>query len=172
MNRESDPPRYREIQRWSDVWLVMVIVMAVAAIQWWSMIQQFVHGGLSRPDTATGWLMIILWLALGVGLPILAFWLRLVVEVYPDKIVINYRPFAARTVIMPNVISVEPRVFGPVPAFSGWGGHGQDNIRAYNVSGPTSVQLILRDRSRLLIGTHSPDRLAAAIAAARFDVRK
>lgn len=172
MNHRSDPPRYREIQRWSDVSLVLIIVMAVAAVQWWGFIQNVLAKDMIVVNTASDWLSIILWLAFGLGLPLLAFWLRMVVEVYPDRIVIDYRPLPVQTILMMNVVSVEPRVYGPTPALGGWGGLSHDNTRNFNVSGTTSVQLLLRDRTRLLIGTRAPDRLAAAIASARYDVKK
>jgi hypothetical protein len=172
MNPKREPPRYREIQRWSDVWLVMVLVTAVAAVQWWGFIQQVILGQSLGLGRASEWLMIGMWLVFGVGLPLLAYWLRMVVEVYPDRIIITYRPLSARTVLMLNVVSVEPRVYGQVPGIANWGARSEDNSQTFNISAPTAVQVMLRDRTRLLIGTHTPDRLAAAIAAARYDVKK
>ncbi len=170
MNHRADPPRYREIQRWSDVWLVMVVVVAIAAVQWWWFIQQVVIGQTFGLNAVSDWIMLVMWLAFGVGLPLLAYWLRMVVEVYPDRVVIDYRPLRMQTILMLNVVTVEPRVLDPQPAWGGWGVQGEAGNRIYNVSGKTAVQLILRDRSRVFIGTHSADRLAAAIVAARYDI--
>lgn len=152
--------------------MVMVIVAAVAVVQWWGFIKQMSLGVPISSYMAADWFLVIMWLAFGVGLPVLAFWLRMVVEVYPDKIVINYRPLPAQTIHMLNVVTVEPRIFSQVPAFSGWPTRGPENVRSFNVSARTSVQLVLRDRTRLSIGTHAPDQLAAAISAARYDVKK
>ena len=172
MNQKSASPRYREIQRWSDVWVVMVIVASVAVVLWFAFIKQMALGVPISSYMAADWLLVIMWLAFGVGLPVLAYWLRMVVEVYPDKIVIDYRPLPAKTILMLNVVTVEPRVFSALPAFAGWPRRGSEEMRHFNVSARTSLQLVLRDRTRLSIGTHAPDQLAAAISAARNDVKK
>lgn len=151
--------------------MVMVIVVALAAMQWWSFIKQMSLGLPISSYAAADWFQVIMWLAFGVGLPVLAYWLRMVVEVYPDKIVIEYRPLPVQTILMHNVATVEPRIIGRHPALSSLFQRGPDHMRSFNVSAPTSVQLLLRDRSRVLIGTFSPAQLAAAIAAARYDVK-
>lgn len=172
MNPRQDPPRYREVQRWSDVSLVMIIVGAVAAVQWWGFFRLVFLDQSMGFNPVTEWVVIILWLLLGIGLPLLAYGLRMVVEVYPDRIVINYRPLVSRTIPMLTVVSVEPRVYGQLPGVASWGARAEDDSQTYNISAPTAVRILLRDRTRLLIGTHTPDRLAAAIAAARYDVQK
>lgn len=172
MNPRSDSPRYREVQRWSDVSLVMIIIGVVAAVQWWGFLRRVFLDQSLGFNPAADWLIIALWLVLGVGLPLLAFWLRMVVEVYPDRIVINYRPLVTRTIPMLTIISVEPRVYGQLPGAANWGAAAEDGSQTFNISAPTAVQVLLRDRTRLLIGTHTPDRLAAAIASARYDVKK
>ncbi|MEZ4518090.1 MAG: DUF6141 family protein [Chloroflexota bacterium] len=170
MNRKNDRPRYREIQRWSDVWLVLVAVVVIAATQWWWFIQQVLLEHTWGDHPTTDWLMLFMWLALGIGLPLFIYWLRMIVEVYPDRVVIDYRPLFQRKIILVNVVSVEPRVLGPQPQFSGWGVSSDSGSQTYNISGQAAVQLILRDRSSVVIGTRSADRLAAAILAARYDV--
>lgn len=172
MKQPHDPPRYREIQRWSDISLVMVIVLGIAAVQWWGFIRQVI---LSQPAGIQGtadWLITVLWVVLGIGLPVLAFWLRMVVEVYPDRIVIHYRPLAPQTIRLFDVASVEPRVYGQVPGVGAWGAPVPNGARVFNISAQTAVQVILRGRMRLLIGTRTPDRLAEAIYAARYDIQK
>ena len=62
---------FREVQRMNSVLWVMLIVYVVAALMWWGFVSQIILGEPWGSDPAPDWLIWILWLGIGIGLPIL-----------------------------------------------------------------------------------------------------
>jgi hypothetical protein len=69
-----------------------------------------------------------------------------------------------RTVTVDDVVSAEPT---RTRLSDGWGIHRTPRGRLYNVAGRDAVWVRLRSGRELLLGTDEPERLAAAILAAR-----
>lgn len=154
---------FREVQRWRDVWWVMVLVFGLAALQWWIAIMQIVRGVPVGNNPASNGLTIVIWLIFGVGFPLFFLWLKMVVEVVPAGVVIQYLPFVNRQIPIGEIALVEPRVYHPLGEFGGWGVRGFGNRVAYNVRGNSGVELTLIDGRRILIGTQRAADLAGAI---------
>ena len=71
----------------------------VAALAWWTFVQQIVMGKPLGEDPAPDWGVWVLWVVIGLGLPLLFFFIRLVLEVTPDAVIIRYRPVTRRTIL-------------------------------------------------------------------------
>jgi hypothetical protein len=165
------PPLYHEEQRFRQ-WWVWILVVAPAALAWWPFIQQIVGGEPVGQNPAPDWLVGLIWLLIGVGLPLLFGITALVLEVTADEVSVNYRPFKRRTIALRDIAQVQARTYNAVKEYGGWGikGWSKDNV-AYNVSGDRGVELTLRDGRRVMLGSQRPDELLAAIESQRRHLR-
>ena len=154
---------FREVQRWRDVWWVMVLVFGLAALQWWVFFMQIIRGIPVGNNPGSDLLVFLTWLIFGVGFPLFFLWLHMVVEVIPGVVIVRYRPFVNRRIPIGQIARVEPRVYRPLGEFGGWGIRGWGGRVAYNVSGDTGVELTLADGRQILIGTQRAADLAGAI---------
>lgn len=161
MNRDSR--LYREVQRWRDVWWVMALVIGLAALQWWIFFQQIVGGVAVGNNPGSDAVVLVTWLIFGVGFPLFFWWLRLEVEVWPEGVLVRYRPFVNRQIPIEEIARAEPRLYRPLGEFGGWGVRGFGARIAYNVSGKMGVELTLVDGRRVMLGTQRAAELAAAI---------
>jgi len=159
----SDVLLYRENQKWRDVWWVMALVFGLAALQWWIFFTQIVRGVQVGNNPGSDALVIIIWMIFGVAFPVFFLWLHMVVEVRPGLVLIQYRPFISRRILLREIAHVEIRVYRPLGEFGGWGIRGWGDRVAYNVSGDTGVELTLVDGRSILIGSKRAAELAGAI---------
>ena len=157
---------FREEQVFRQWWIWLLIGL-VAALQWWGFVQQIVLGQPWGDNPAPDWMMVLLWLLIGIGLPLFFVYLKLVITVTDEAIVIHYRPLTRRTIQIADVAHVEARTYSPLREYGGWGIRGLGSKKAYNVSGDRGVELTLEDGRKVLIGSQRADALADAIAAAR-----
>jgi len=157
---------FREEQAFRQ-WWIWLLIGFVAALQWWGFVQQIVLGRPWGSNPAPDWMMVPLWLLIGIGLPVFFVYLRLIVTVTDEAIVVHYRPLTRRTIQVADVAHVEARTYSPLLEYGGWGIRGLGSNRAYNVSGDRGVELALVDGRKVLIGSQRADALADAITAAR-----
>jgi len=159
----SQQPVFKEIQRFRQIWIV-VIVLGIAALMWWSVFQQIV---LDRPfgdEPAPDIFLIIFWLVFGIGFPVGGYYLKLVFEVYPDHLQVRFMPLLTRRIPISSITSAEAVTYKPIRQYGGWGIRwGFSGGKAYNVSGNRGVQLVLDSGERLLLGSQKPDELALAL---------
>ena len=62
-------PRFREEQRFGQWWL-WILVGSLVAMQWWGFYQQIVLGKPWGDRPAPDWMMVLIWLCFGIGLPV------------------------------------------------------------------------------------------------------
>ena len=158
--------RFREEQRFRQWWMWLLIGFLVA-LQWWGFVQQIVLGQRFGDQPAPDWMMVLLWLLFGIGLPLFFLYLRLIVTVTDESIDIHFRPLTRRTVPISDVTHVKARTYAPLREYGGWGIRGRRGNRAYNVSGDRGAELVLTDGRKIMIGSQRADDLALAIAAAQ-----
>jgi hypothetical protein len=157
---------YREQQRLTAAW-VWALVVALAAGAWVVFGAQLLGretGGSPPPP----WLGVLLLLLFGVGGPWLVWTYGLVVAVDAEELRIQFRPLWSRRVAIADIAEVEACTYRPLREYLGWGirylpGRGW----AYTVQGNRGVRLRLHSGARILLGSRSPEQLAAAIEAAR-----
>jgi hypothetical protein len=160
----TSPPLFREVQRFRQPWL-WLLVLGVAALIWWGALTQLLlgepWGNRPAPDGAVA----VLWLVFGVGLPLFFWSLRLVTEVRADGVYIRFIPFHWSFQHMPltEVKQFEAKTYRPVLEYGGWGIRYGFGGKAYNVIGNRGVQLELTNGKRLLIGSQRPEEMVSAI---------
>jgi hypothetical protein len=166
MPQPSTDVLFHEEQRFRQ-WWVWLLVLGVAALQWWGFVQQIL---LTRPwgdNPAPDWMLWLFWALFGIGLPVFFLILRLTVEVTTEHVLIGYRPLTKRTVPLAEIVEVEARTYRPIREYGGYGLRGTSRNAAFTVSGDQGVALTLSDGRRILIGSQRAAELALAIDSAR-----
>jgi hypothetical protein len=154
---------FREVQRFGQLWLWLLVVVAVvgtvAAV--WPVLQE--ESGLSF------WSVVGASTGLGITVAMLFLFvvLKLTTEVRTDGLFVRFFPLhlSWRTIDLTDVTSCHAVTYRPIGEYGGWG------IRrswhwdgwAYNVSGNRGVRLDYADGHHLLIGSQRPEELADAI---------
>jgi hypothetical protein len=160
---------YREVQRFPQWWLWTLVLVAAAAV-WIAAIIHFfavdkaAHGRL--PDI----FMFIVWVLIGIGMPLLFMFTMLVVEVCREGLFYRFYPFHLSYHRIPyeDIRTAEARTYRPIMEYGGWGiRYSRKNGKAYNVSGNRGVQLELVNGKRVLFGSQNADELANAINQAK-----
>lgn len=159
---------FEETQRFTQ-WWVWVIVLGVAALNWWGFVEQIL---LSKPfgdNPAPDWMILLFTALFGIGLPWLMAACRLMTAVTPDGIIVRFAPFHLRARIIPHsgIRQFAARRYNPLLEYGGWGLRLGRGGQALNASGNEGVQLVLTNGRRLLIGSQRAGEFAAAIEEAR-----
>jgi hypothetical protein len=154
-----DEPVFREDQRFTQRWLWALVVVAAVAV-WVFVVAQLVGSG----GDEAGWVLVIVAVVVGVGLPVLFAVARLTVEVFADRVEIRFRPFVRRTIALDSVVDAEAVTYSAVREYGGWGVKGWSRRKvAYNVRGDRGVLLTLVDGRTVLLGSQRAADLEAAI---------
>lgn len=167
MNKDTiENVTYCEVQRFRQIWIWLFIIL-LAGIAWYGFLQQIVFGKPFGGNPAPDLVMWIIWVAFGIGIPLLFYSVKLIVEVSEDAIHIRFFPLYTRIVSLRDLRSYEVRQYRPILDYGGWGirwasGKGWKGW-AYNVSGNRGVQLELSNGKGLLIGSQNPEKLAQTI---------
>ncbi|PRY16403.1 hypothetical protein CLV24_101249 [Pontibacter ummariensis] len=159
---------YREQQRFRQFWL-WVVVLGVAAIFWAGLVTQVMFGGQFGDNPVSDVELVILFVAVGLGLPYFFYKMTLTTEVQPGVLQVRFWPFHLRPVRIPlhTVRDYEQVVYNPIGDYGGWGIRWSFRGKAYNISGNEGVQLLFYNRKPLLIGSQNPQRLFEAIRQAK-----
>jgi hypothetical protein len=156
---------FREVQKFRQTW-VWLIVFGVALLMWFAFVQQIILGQPFGTNPGPDWMIWLFWLLIGIGLPLLFVYMKLIVEVGDDGVHIRYVPFVSRLIPFEEIQRHEARSYKPIREYGGWGIRWWGgNRRAYNVSGNQGVELKLRGGDRIMIGSQRADALAEAISA-------
>jgi hypothetical protein len=155
---------FHEEQRFTQwwVWLIILVGIAPAWYIWWRYLMARTG---SAPDAAEGVVVWLVWLGVGVVLPVLFVSMRLVTQVRHDGVYIRFVPFHWRWVkIEPERIKgVTARTYNPLLEYGGWGIRYGAHGKAYNISGNRGVELEFADGRTLLIGSRRAEELEKAI---------
>jgi len=158
-------PFFREEQHFHQ-WWVWILIIVPAGLSWWPFIQRVVQERVNGQDPGPGWLVWLIWILIGLGLPLLFGLVALVVEVTGDEVRIRYRPFMRRAIPLRDIAQAQARTYNAVTEYGGWGIKGWSKAKmAYNVSGKRGVELTLTDGRSVMLGSRRADELAAAIQA-------
>ena len=155
-------PIYSETQR-SRQPILMLVIGLVALLGWGLFIQQIVRGRSVGDDPLLDWGAMLVSVLLGILLPAFLLWLKLEITVFPDRIEIRMTPFSHRVFRPDEIAGAAARTYRPLREYGGWGVRGWGANKAYNASGDQSVQLVLTNGNRVLIGTQHSAELEAAI---------
>lgn len=158
-------PSFREVQS-GKPWWVMVLVLGLAALAWWAMVQQVVlgvpFGSRPAPDGA----VLALWAGMGIGLPALLVSLRLVVEVDGEGVRWKLWPLARGRVSGERIVSARAVSYRPIRDYGGWGYRWvPGRAVAINLSGTEGVRVELNNGRHVLLGSERGEELARAVTA-------
>jgi hypothetical protein len=156
------PVAFREEQRFRQLW-IWLLLLGIAALQWWGWIQQILLGRPFGDNPGPDWLVWLFWVLFGVGLPLLFVYLRLVVEVDDRGVWLRYVPLTRRFIRFDEIERCEATDYQPLRQYGGWGVRGLGSNRAYNVSGSQGVRLYLHSGDVVVIGSQRSEDLALAI---------
>ncbi len=160
---------YEEVQRLRQWLFVVPIAIATAAI-WWAFFKQVVLNDPTGVQPLPSWLAWALAFVFGLGLPALGWSMRLITEVRPGLLWVRLSPFRGRRIPTKEIDSAFSREYSPISEYGGWGVRVGRSGRAYNAYGNKGVQLVLRDGSKILVGSQRPDDLLAALRLAGADI--
>ncbi|MBN2082668.1 hypothetical protein JW859_10755 [bacterium] len=146
-------------------WWIWLIVLGIAALQWYAFYQQILRGEPFGDHPAPDSMLIGFWIAFGIGLPLLFIAARLKTEVATDAIRVQFVPFHLRPVVIrpAEIVSASAGQYNPLGDYGGWGIRYGAGGKAYNTSGNMGVRLELASGKHLLIGSQHAPELAAAI---------
>ncbi len=155
---------FQEIQYVYKVWWITLLIFGLTVFMWYGFVAQIVFGVPFGNNPAPNWGMWLLWLAFGIGLPLLVYRSRLIVIIDPKGVRLKFAPYTTRRIPFEEIKSFQARRYSPIKEYGGWGIKGWTNRRiAYSVSGNLGVELTLRNGKQVMIGSQKPYKLAEAI---------
>ena len=143
-------PAFHEEQKIRHVWWIMLIIYGAAALMWYSFFQQIIIGEPFGTNPGPDWLIWLLWVLVGIGLPALVHTMTLTVEVQDEHLFIRYFPFVNRKIPFSDIKRYEARTYQPIKEYGGWGIRGWGRRKAYNVSGNQGVELEFQNGQQLI----------------------
>ncbi len=154
---------FSEIQKLRQ-WWIWPIVLLVAGISWWALIQQIIFKSPFGDKPVSDIVVWILFIVFGIGIPVLLFSVKLITELRLDHIYMRLFPFTSRKINLADINNFEVCRYRPMSDYYGWGIHWSPrNGLAYNIYGNKGVQFKLIDGKKILIGSQKAEELAAAI---------
>jgi hypothetical protein len=155
---------FKEEQRFRQLWLWVFVILA-SIVPWLGLIIQVILGQKLANNPAPDWIIILMWLVFGIGFPLFFYSIRLVTEVHKEGIHIRFFPFHRKFKIFryAEIESYAAREYKPIREYGGWGIRYGLGGMAYNVSGNKGVQLIMKNKKKVLIGSQKSYELYKAI---------
>ena len=155
--------RFEERQHFRGPWL-WLLILVVAGVAWWGFVQQIALGVAFGTNPGPDWLVWMLWLLIGVGLPALFLWAHLRVTVTDEAVFIRSMPFTLRRIGLQEILGATAREDDALQAYGGRGvmGWSRDK-RTYTVGGNEGVELLLKDGRSVMIGSQRAGELERAI---------
>ncbi len=158
---------FEEVQSMRVVWMKISIAV-IAGILWFGIIRQVVFKKPFGSNPAPDSVLVILWVLIGIFMPVLLYKLRLRTAVYSDSIELRFTPLRiyGRKLPIDEIVSFQNRVYKPIREYGGWGIRIGFRKRAVSMSGNRGVELVLKNGKKFMIGTQRPDELYDAIQTA------
>jgi len=164
MSIDPDAPNgYHEIQYYRQRW-ILLLLLAVSGLSWYSFLLQIILGTPTSTTPLPNWLIFTLFMLLGIGVPFLIFYTKLISEVMDESIKIQLKPFTNQTIPIKDITAVESVENGPFKEIGFWQiSWGAGNPSVYNISGAAGIKIIMNTGENILIGSQNPDQLARVI---------
>ena len=164
--KKGQSPIYREVQRFRQVWLWVIILVPTGSV-WYMTAEQLLNNRTFGNHPMQDIHLAIYWVIFGIGLPILFFFSQLITEVREDGIYFRFFPFhqTFRRIAFTEVKQCKVRTYHPIREYGGWSIRVRCKGKAYSVFGNRGVQIESLNGGRLLIGSQRAEELWRAIPA-------
>lgn len=159
---DMSPALFYEVQRFKH-WFFWIPIAVVTGVVWWQFYEQIVRHNPPGTQPIPDWLAWVLTIVFGLGFPAFAAVVRLITEVRPGVLRVRLAPFKGRDIPLDTIDTAMAREYAAQREFGGWGVRVSAHGRAYNAHGSKGVQLVLKDDSRILIGTQKAEELVEAL---------
>lgn len=170
MNSNESKILFHEEQKFRQWWL-LVIVSVTSVFPWIGFFYQIVFGNKFGNNPAPDTFIIIIWLVFGIGFPLLFLSSKLITLVRQDGVYLKFFPFHRKFkfLALNEIESYEEREYRPIYEYGGWGIRYGFGGMAYNVSGNKGVQLIMKNKKKVLIGSQKSYEFYKAIKILKSD---
>ena len=160
----NDLAIYEEKQT-MKLWWVWLITFALTAFMWYSAIMQLIFNKPVGTNPGSDSFMLIFWILFGILFPLFIITFDLLITVDNDKIYISStnRIIFNRTILLNDIEEVSIKTYNPFAEYGGWGNRGFKKNKAYTIDGNKGLMLLLKDGSKVLIGTKKPDEFLQAV---------
>lgn len=156
----SEDLAYHEIQRFRQIWIVLVVGF-LAALAWYSFAVQILLGEPFGTNPAPDIMVLIILVVFGIAFPLWFWVLNLEVQVTATALRFRFFPlhFSWREIPFPAIAGVLAVVYRPFREYGGWGIRFGRKGMAYNVSGDRGVQVTLKSGKSFLLGSLRAEEL-------------
>ena len=157
-------PIYTEKQRFRQ-WWVWVLTLIGALVLAWVIFQQLVMDSSLGSNPTPDYVLVILGVIVGGGLPLLMYSTGLDTEVRDCGVCIRFRPLHRKWIVFGfnSIQKAEADTYSPLKDYGGWGIRYGRRGKAYSVSGNKGVLLTFKDRKNVLIGSKNHEALSLLI---------
>jgi hypothetical protein len=164
----TDDILFEERQRFNQWWLwILLIGVNIFAIH--DAVRDFLHQDTAHSVVLISSILIPLGVTAGVTLLLRIF--RLDTQIKKDGVYVRFYPFHRKYLVYnwDAIAEHSIRTYRPLLEYGGWGlraGFGKGT--AFTVSGNKGIQLVFKNKTRLLIGTHKPDEVSTILTQLGF----
>jgi len=143
---------------------VRAFVVFLAFLAWLFLILQIILDIKFGNNPAPDFVIIIVFILVGLGLPCLMFSANLKTTITEEKIILKYYPFLIKEIKRDKIIKVRATDYQPIKKYGGWGIRTNfKNTRAYTTDGHRGVIITLKNGSNILIGSRKAKNLVRAL---------
>ena len=155
---------FEEVQRFKQIWL-WFLIGGTALVFWAGFFRQVVFSVPFGNNPINNLTLTLVTGFMGVVFPYFFYSMHLKTQVKPDGIYLRFYPFHLKAVFIPKerIATAEAVTYNPILDYGGWGIRWSFSGKAYNISGNKGVQLMYKDKKRLLIGSQKHDELGRVI---------
>ncbi len=155
----EDKTLFSEQQRFKQIWL-WILLLGINGFFFFGLIKQLIFGEkLGNRPMSNGGLVITTLLILLISILVIS--TRLDTVIKTDGMYVRLFPiqWTFRFYSWDKLQQLYVRQYSPIGEYGGWGFRGFRSNRALNISGDKGIQLIMRDGTKLLIGTQKADEV-------------
>jgi hypothetical protein len=158
---------FTEEQRFKPVWVWAIVILA-SVLPWIGLFMQVILGYKIGDNPAPDLLIIVFWILFGIGFPLMFYSTRLITIVKEDGIYLRYIPFHFKYKIyhFDEIEKFEAKKYSPIFEYGGWGIRYGFKGMAYNVYGNMGIDLNLKNKKKVLIGSQKAEEFYEAIVKA------
>ena len=171
---ETEKIYFSETQKFRQIW-VWVLLVIIVVIGFYGMFQQLVIGKPFGNNPSSDEMLVVFSIIPVLLFFLFLFWIKLKTEICAEGVSIQFLPvhIKPKKIEWSEIESFQLREYRPLAEYGGWGvrrGLSGKNI-AYNISGNTGLQLVLKNGKKILVGTNKPVEMEIVLDQLRKNLR-